>query len=128
MTDAKTAAMWLLRMIMLQLGAWMTARGFGDDATWQAVTGGVLALGTMVWSWYATKAQIAQPAPGVVVAHAVDGMLEHGDGVGFVIDAAGHGHGTVAPHPHLDHRHRLIAVKVVRVAGRLGETHSSHTT
>jgi hypothetical protein len=65
MTDAKTAAMWLVRMIMLQLGAWMTARGFGDDATWQAVTGGVLALGTMIWSWYATKAQIAAPPPGV---------------------------------------------------------------
>jgi hypothetical protein len=31
----------------------------------RAYEGGVLALGTMLWSWRATKAQIAQPPPGV---------------------------------------------------------------
>jgi hypothetical protein len=65
MTDAKTAALWAVRMIMLQLGAAMTARGIGDEATWTAITGGVLALGTMLWSWRATKAQIAAPPHGV---------------------------------------------------------------
>lgn len=63
--DAKTAALWFVRMAMLQLGAVMTARGIGDEATWQAVTGGALALGTMTWSWVATRKQIAQPPPGV---------------------------------------------------------------
>lgn len=65
MTDPKTAALWLVRMVMLQLGAAMTARGIGDEATWTAISGGVLALGTMLWSWWATKQQIAQPPPGV---------------------------------------------------------------
>lgn len=65
MNDAKTAAMWAVRMIMLQIGAAMTARGIGDEATWTAVTGGVLALVAMLWSWRATKAQIAAPPPGV---------------------------------------------------------------
>jgi hypothetical protein len=65
MPDAKTAALWAVRMIMLQIGAALTARGIGDEAIWQAITGGVLALGTMLWSWRATQAQIAAPPPGV---------------------------------------------------------------
>jgi hypothetical protein len=65
MPDAKTAALWAVRMILLQIAGYLTARGIGDEATWAAIIGGVLSAVTLIWSWRATKAQIAAPPPGV---------------------------------------------------------------
>lgn len=48
-------AMWLARMLGMQAGAALAARGIGDEALWEAVLGGLLAIGNAVWSWQARK-------------------------------------------------------------------------
>lgn len=52
-------AMWLARILLMQAGAFLAARGIGDEALWQAVAGGILAIGTAVWSYIARRQALA---------------------------------------------------------------------
>lgn len=57
------SATWLARMVLQWAGAAMAARGFGDEALWQAVGGALMAAGGAFWSWRARQAQIAMEPP-----------------------------------------------------------------
>jgi hypothetical protein len=46
-------------MAMQWAGVALAARGYGDEALWQAVGGALLTIGGAVWSWHSRKAQIA---------------------------------------------------------------------
>lgn len=50
---------WLARMALQWAGAALAARGYGDEALWQAIGGALMAGVGAVWSWQARKAQIA---------------------------------------------------------------------
>ena len=58
-------AMWLARVMLLNAGGWLAARGFGDAALWEAVAGALLTAGAAVWSWYARKRALASVPPDV---------------------------------------------------------------
>jgi hypothetical protein len=58
-------AMWLARVLLLQAGGFLAARGIGDAALWEAVAGAILAGGAAVWSWYARKRALAAVPPEV---------------------------------------------------------------
>lgn len=53
--------LWLARVLLLQLGGVLTARGIGDAALWEAVAGGVIGVGTAAWSWHARQAALKAP-------------------------------------------------------------------
>ena len=59
MTDLPGSALWAARMVMQWAGVALAARGYGDEALWQAVFGAVLTIGGAVWSYAARKRQIA---------------------------------------------------------------------
>lgn len=52
-------AMWLARVLLLNAGGWLAARGVGDAALWEAVAGAIITAGAAVWSWYARKRALA---------------------------------------------------------------------
>ena len=58
-------AMWLARVLLLNAGGWLTARGIGDAPLWEAVVGALLTLGAAGWSWYARKRALAVVPPDV---------------------------------------------------------------
>lgn len=39
------------RHVLQAVGVYLIAAGYADDATIQAIIGGFMALGSMVWSW-----------------------------------------------------------------------------
>ena len=53
---------WLARMALQWAGAAMAARGYGDEALWQAVGGALMAASGALWSWRARRAQLAAGA------------------------------------------------------------------
>nr|WP_314072200.1 hypothetical protein [uncultured Roseococcus sp.] len=63
MTDARGAALWAARMILLWLGGWLAARGVGDAELWAGLAdvgaGALVALFGALWSWRARRAQLA---------------------------------------------------------------------
>ncbi len=56
-------AMWLARVLLLNAGGWLAARGFGDAALWEAVAGAAITAGAAAWSWYARKQALAALPP-----------------------------------------------------------------
>lgn len=55
-------ALWAVRMAGIQGGAILAAKGYGDEALWEGVTG-VLALAvSTAWSWCARR-QALKAAP-----------------------------------------------------------------
>lgn len=56
-------AMWLARILLLQAGGFLAARGIGDAPLWEAVAGAVLAGGAAVWSWHARRQALASVPP-----------------------------------------------------------------
>lgn len=61
--DAKGAALWFIRILLMGAGNWLTARGYMDDAMWQQISGAVITLAGAVWSWRARQAAIAMEPP-----------------------------------------------------------------
>lgn len=59
--------MWLLRMLLLPVSGWLTARGIGDEALWEAVIGLLIGGATAVWSWRARRALAAAAPPGAAL-------------------------------------------------------------
>ena len=57
--------MWLARVLLLNVGGWLSARGFGDAALWEAIAGGALSVGAAVWSWHARRQALATVPPDV---------------------------------------------------------------
>jgi len=78
--DMKLVGPWAVRMLLLALGGWITrAFSFGDDALWgsiaDAAAGPLVIVGTAIWSWRATKAQVQAPAePAAQVREAVSAV------------------------------------------------------
>jgi len=60
MNDLQGAALWAIRMALVSIGASLAQRGIGDEATWQDIAGGAVAVVGLVWSWFARKAQRAE--------------------------------------------------------------------
>lgn len=54
--------LWLARMALVSGGGWLSGRGIGDAALWEAVTGAGLAVIGAIWSWRARRALEAAPA------------------------------------------------------------------
>lgn len=67
MTDARGAALWAARMLLLWFGGWLAARGIGDAELWDGLahvlSGALVAAGGALWSWRARRAQIAAEPP-----------------------------------------------------------------
>lgn len=67
MTDARGAALWAARMILLWLGGWLAARGIGDAELWDGLaevgSAALVALVGAIWSWRARRAQLAAEPP-----------------------------------------------------------------
>nr|WP_314073842.1 hypothetical protein [uncultured Roseococcus sp.] len=67
MTDARGAALWAARMVLLWLGGWLAARGVGDAELWAGLAdvgaGALVALVGALWSWRARRAQLAAEPP-----------------------------------------------------------------
>lgn len=57
------AALWAVRMMLLCLGGWLSARGIGDRELWGDVAnnaaGPLVMIGASVWSYRARRAQLA---------------------------------------------------------------------
>lgn len=57
------AALWAVRMLLLVLGGWLSARGIGDRELWGDVAntaaGPIVMIGGAFWSYRARKAQLA---------------------------------------------------------------------
>lgn len=54
---------WLVRMALQWAGVALAARGYGDEALWQGVSGALMTIGGAMWSWRARAAQIAMEPP-----------------------------------------------------------------
>ncbi len=70
MTDEmRGVALWAVRMALLWLGGFLSARGIGDSDLWGGLVdnlaGVVVMAGTALWSYYARKAQLAAVPPEV---------------------------------------------------------------
>lgn len=59
MTDLPGSALWAARMALQWAGVALAARGYGDEALWQAVGGALLTAGGAAWSWRSRQAQLA---------------------------------------------------------------------
>ena len=59
MNDLPGSALWAVRMVLQWAGVALAARGYGDEALWQAVGGALMTAGGAALSWRARKAQIA---------------------------------------------------------------------
>jgi hypothetical protein len=57
--------MQLLRMALLAGGSALASRGIGDAPMWEAITGGILAIGGAIWMRYARKQALAHVPPEV---------------------------------------------------------------
>lgn len=58
MPDLPGSAQWAARMLLQWAGAALAARGYGDDALWQAIGGAVITAVGAAWSWHARKARL----------------------------------------------------------------------
>lgn len=67
----QASVMWALRMALVAGGTALTSWGIGDAALWEGVTGAVLGLAGVVWSWHARRALVAAAAP----ADALDAVI-----------------------------------------------------
>jgi hypothetical protein len=65
--EARGVALWAVRMVLLWLGGYLTARGVGDAALWSGVAdqvaGALVMLAASLWSYRARKAQLAALPP-----------------------------------------------------------------
>lgn len=61
----------ILRAILAALGGFILAKGWVNAENWAWITGGILSVGPVVWSWIANRpasiAASAQALPGVNV-------------------------------------------------------------
>lgn len=68
MADGMGAALWAVRMLLLFLGGWLSARGIGDRELWgdlaNGLAGPVVMIGASIWSYRARKAQLAHVPEG----------------------------------------------------------------
>ena len=69
MSEGLGAALWAVRMLLLSLGVWLTARGIGDAELWGGlannIAGPIVWICAGFWSYRARQAQLAHvPGPG----------------------------------------------------------------
>lgn len=53
--------LWLIRMVLMNGGTYLAARGYGDAALWEAIAGGVAAIAGAIWSFFARQQALAAP-------------------------------------------------------------------
>ena len=56
------SVLWMVRMGLVSVGAGLTARGVGDAALWEAITGAILNAIGAAWS-YAARQQALKAMP-----------------------------------------------------------------
>lgn len=61
----------ILQAILAAIGGFILAKGWVNAETWAWITGGILSIGPVIWSWITTRpaaiAASAQALPGVNV-------------------------------------------------------------
>lgn len=57
--------LWLVRILLMNGGTYLAARGYGDTELWGHVAGAVVAIVGAVWSYIARRQALAETPPNV---------------------------------------------------------------